>query len=194
MIRPSDPLHLGEGGLEATMLRSTLIWLSQRGWAERGALMAAVERLLVRRFVAGDTRDDALAAARRVSEAADGVPTVGAKVSFLGESVIDPADADRAVAEYCALVGAIAGAPNLDFRLSVKPTLLGLDISHATAERGLLRIVENAAEHDIWVEIDMEASQTIEATLALYRAAAARSERTLVALQCYLHRTPHDAR
>ena len=175
------------------MLRPALIWLSQQGWAERCARAAGMERLLVRRFVAGDTRADALALARRVSEAGNGLPAVGAKFSFLGESVTDLADAERAVAEYCALVGAISDAGDLDLRVGVKPTLLGLDISHATAERGLLQIVDTAAEHGVWVEIDMEASETVDATLALYRTAASRSEQTVVALQSYLRRTPRDA-
>ena len=38
----------------------------------------------------------------------------------------------------------------------------------------------------------MEASPTVDDTLALYRAAAARSELTGVAIQAYLRRTPED--
>lgn len=113
--------------------------------------------------------------------------------SLLGEAVTDPAEADQAVAEYCALAAAVGDSPQLDARIAVKPTLLGLDISQHTAERGLLSIVESAAEHGVWVELDMEASDTVDATLELFRAAAAKSERTGVALQAYLRRTPEDA-
>ncbi len=175
------------------MLRPALIWLSQQDWAERGARAAGIERLLVRRFVAGDQRRDALAVARTVSQPSDGTPGANAKFSFLGEAVTDPADAERAVAEYCALLADIGEASELDLRVGVKPTLLGLQISYATAERGLLQIVETAAGHGVRVEVDMEASETVDATLDLYRVAAGRSERTGVALQSYLRRTPEDA-
>ena len=175
------------------MLRPALIWLSRQGWAERSARAAGAERLLARRFIAGETREDALATAQRLAQGANGEPAVGAKFSFLGEDVTDPADAEHAVAEYRALLAAIGGAPEFDLRVGVKPTLLGLGISYETAERGLLRIVETAAEHGVWVELDMEGSETVDATLALYRAAAARSPRTAVALQSYLRRTPGDA-
>ncbi|MYD74416.1 MAG: proline dehydrogenase, partial [Chloroflexi bacterium] len=86
------------------MLRPGLIWLSRQEWAERGARTAGVERLLVRRFVAGDTRGDALAAARQLSIV---LPGTSAMFSLLGEAVTDPAEADQAVAEYCALAAAI---------------------------------------------------------------------------------------
>ena len=175
------------------MLRPSLIWLSKQAWAERGARAAGVERLLVRRFVAGDFRGDALALAGRLSQPDDGAVGANAKFSFLGEEVTDPAEAEQAVSEYCALAAAIGESEGLDARMGVKPTLLGLGISYETAERGLLAIVETASEHAVRVELDMETSDTVDATLALYRAAAARSELTGVALQSYLRRTPDDA-
>ncbi len=175
------------------MLRSGLIWLSKQDWAERAARAGGFERLLVRRFVAGDTRHDALALARGLSQNADGLQGANAKFSFLGEEVTDPTDAEQAVAEYCALAAAVGDTSGLDARMGVKPTLLGLGISYETAERGLLAIVETAAAHGVRVELDMEVSGTVDATLALYRTAAARSELTGVALQSYLRRTPEDA-
>lgn len=175
------------------MLRPALIWLSQQDWAERTARAAGIERLLVRRFVAGDTAADALNAARSAAQTMDGVPGPTASLALLGEAVTDPTDAEQAVAEYCALLAAIGEATELDLRVAVKPTLLGLEISPATAERGLLQIVETAAGHGIWVEIDMEGAETVDPTLDLYRTAAARSDRTAVALQAYLRRTPQDA-
>ncbi len=175
------------------MLRPTLIWLSKQDWAEQGARAGGVERLLVRRFVAGDARTDALTVAERLLRSEGGLQGTNAKFSFLGEAVTDPAEAEEAVAEYCALAAAIGQTTELDARMGVKPTLLGLGISHQTAERGLLTIVETAERHGVRVELDMEASDTVDATLELYRAAAAVSDRTGVALQSYLRRTPDDA-
>jgi proline dehydrogenase len=175
------------------MLRPALIWLSQQEWAERGARACGIERLLVRRFVAGDTRSDALATAQRLSLPENDGPAATAAFALLGEAITDPAEAEQAVAEYCALAAAIGTSPEVDARVAVKPTLLGLGISYPTAERGLLTIIDAAAEHDVRVELDMEASDTVDPTLELYRAAAERSDRTGVALQAYLRRTPEDA-
>jgi len=175
------------------VLRPGLIWLSKQEWAERSARAAGIERLLVRRFVAGDTRHDALGVAQQVSRSSDGVAGANVKFSFLGEAVTDPAEADQAVAEYCALAAAIGDGTDLNARVGVKPTLLGLGISYQTAERGLLAIVETAAEHGVRVELDMETSDTVDATLALFRSATTKSELTGVALQSYLRRTPDDA-
>ena len=175
------------------MLRPTLIWLSKQDWAERGVRACGIERLLVRRFVAGDERADAVDLALGLSQSKDGVLGANAKFSFLGEAVTDPVEAEQAVVEYCALAAAIGAASPLDARMGVKPTLLGLGISYPTAERGLLTIVETASQHGVRVELDMETSDTVDATLNLYRAASAISDRTGVALQTYLRRTPEDA-
>ena len=59
-------------------------------------------------------------------------------------------------------------------------------------ERNLIAIVEAADAAGATLEIDMEGSDTVDPTLSLYRAAAARSDRTAVALQAYLRRTPDD--
>ncbi|MXX32048.1 MAG: proline dehydrogenase [Chloroflexi bacterium] len=175
------------------MLRPGLIWLSKQDWAERAARAGGVERLLVRRFVAGDTRHDALGVAQRLSQDDGELLGANAKFSFLGEEVTDPADAEQAVSEYCALAMAIGDTAELNARMGVKPTLLGLGISYETAERGLLTIVETASQNGVRVELDMEVSHTVDATLRLYRSAAAESELTGVALQSYLRRTPDDA-
>lgn len=172
------------------MLRPGLIWLSKQNWAERVARACGIERLLVRRFVAGDTSAEALAVAQKLSNALTGA---NAAFSLLGEAVTDPTEAEQAVDEYCALASAVGDLSETDARIAVKPTLLGLDISYQTAQRGLLRIVETATEHGVRVELDMEASGTVDATLELYRAAAARSKSTGVALQAYLRRSPEDA-
>ena len=176
-----------------SIVRPGLIWLSKQEWAERAARAAGTERLLVRQFIAGDHRADALALARRLAQSDERMVGANAKFSYLGEEVTDPADAEEAVAEYCALAEAIGASAPLDARMGVKPTLMGVGISYDLAERGLLQIVETAAAHGVRVELDTEGSATTDATLQLYRAAAARSELTGIALQSYLRRSPADA-
>lgn len=172
------------------MLRALLIWLSQQPRLERAVVASRLLRPMIRRFVAGETAADAL-------EAAEGLRGDGYRsaVELLGEDVFDPAAARAAADAYVELVGQI-GLQGLSQRkrplIAIKPSLLGLQIGLSEAERNLSAVVEAADAAGVTVEIDMEASYMVDATLRLYRRAAERSPRTAVALQAYLRRTPHD--
>ncbi len=115
-------------------------------------------------------------------------------MSFFGEAVTDPAEAEQAVDEYCAVAEAVGDASELDVPIGVKPTLKGLGISQQAAESGLLEIVETAAANRVRVKLDLETTDTVEAKLDLYRVAVAGSERTGVVLQSYVWRTLSGAR
>ena len=170
------------------MLRAALIRLSQENRIGRALERSAAGRALAARFVAGPGHAEAVATAQRL--AADGC---SAALALLGEEVVEPAAAEAATEEYLALIHAISAPDDqLDVRIAVKPSLLGLPISFETAREHLTAIIEAAAIAELWVEIDMEGSPAVDDTLALYRGAAQRSERTAVALQAYLRRTPED--
>jgi proline dehydrogenase len=74
------------------------------------------------RFVAGETLGDALDAARALNRAG-----CRASLDHLGEDVHEPAAADAAVADYLALVDAIAGS-HVHSGISIKLSQLGLAI------------------------------------------------------------------
>lgn len=136
-------------------------------------------RAMARRFVAGETRADALRAVREL--AGQGID---ATVDYLGENVHDRRQAELYAAEYLRLADDLAGAAHLSLKLSA----LGLDFDDQLCRRLLERIGERAA----FVRIDMESSAYTERTLRLFRELHPSHPNVGVVLQAYLYRTAHD--
>ena len=168
------------------MLRATLVRLSREEGLGRAVERSAPGRALAARFVAGAAIADAVEAGGRLNAAG-----CGAVLTLLGEEVSELGEAETAALEYLELIGALADAGG-DMRIAVKPSLLGLPISFDAALEHLTALVDAAAAAGLWLEIDMEGAASVDDTLALYRRASERSERTAVALQAYLRRTPED--
>ncbi len=142
---------------------------------------------VARRYVAGDTLDDAVLALRALNqEGAMGT------VDILGEEVREPVKATAAVTEYLRLLDRI-NDEKLDANISIKPTMLGLNIGQTLCEENLARVVERAAEIGNFVRIDMEDHTCTDKTLRLYRQVHKIHPSTVgVVLQSYLHRTIPD--
>jgi proline dehydrogenase len=138
-----------------------------------------------RRFIAGETVEEAIQAARQV-ESAGLLQTL----DYLGESVGTLAEADRATREYQSVIDAIIAA-NIGRNLSLKLTQLGLDVDRASAVDNLRRILERAQE--FFVRLDMESSQYTETTLEIFETLWQQNYRNIgVVLQADLHRTEQD--
>jgi len=153
--------------------------------------MPFVPKLIVgrvaRRYVAGDTLDDAAHTLRALNEEG----AMGT-VDILGEEVREPVKATAAVAEYLRLLERIEDE-KLDANISIKPTMLGLNIDQALCEENLLNIVGRAAEFDNFVRIDMEDHTCTDNTIRLFRQMHEKYPSTVgVVLQSYLHRTIAD--
>jgi proline dehydrogenase len=147
------------------------------------------ERSFVRRFVAGESVDDAIAAARRV-EAAGMTQTL----DLLGESVATMAEADRATRAYLATINEIAAA-GIGRNLSLKLTQLGLTVDRATCVDNLRRILDGATLHDFFVRIDMEDSRYTQVTFDVFETLWQQGYRNGgIAVQSYLPRTLEDVR
>jgi proline dehydrogenase len=143
-------------------------------------------RALARRFVAGDTLDDAVAAARELNSG-------GLLVSLdhLGEEVHDRASAMQATEEYLESLDRIA-TEDLDSNISVKPTQLGLAIDEDLAMESIDLLARRAKKVGTSVTIDMEDSRYTDSTVRLYENAQAEHGNLGIAIQAYLHRTPQD--
>ena len=143
-------------------------------------------RALARRFVAGDTLDDAVAAARDLNSS-------GLLVSLdhLGEEVHDRASAMQATEEYLESLNRIADE-DLDSNISVKPTQLGLAIDDGLAMESIDLLATRAKKVGTSVTIDMEDSRYTDSTVRLYEKAQAEHGNLGIAIQTYLHRTPQD--
>jgi proline dehydrogenase len=143
-------------------------------------------RRAVRRFMPGETLDDALGAA--VPLQAIGIGTIYTR---LGENLTNLAEADAVAAHYIEVIDKVVAA-GIHGEVSVKPTQLGLDLDPGACFAHLVRIAEHAAAHDSYLWIDMEGSSYVEATIVLYERLRAVQPRTGICLQAYLRRTASD--
>jgi proline dehydrogenase len=142
-----------------------------------------------RRFIAGQTIEEAIAVARAL-EARGLLLTL----DFLGESVRTPEEATSATGEYLRLIEVIVAA-GIERNVSLKLTQLGVDIDRATCIDNLRRILEPAERHGFFVRIDMENSKYTQTTLDVFETIWGLGYRQIgVALQAYLHRTEQDVR
>jgi proline dehydrogenase len=141
---------------------------------------------LARRFVAGETLEEAIATAKRLNEEGFLV-----SLDLLGEEVHDRASALEATDDYLEGLERIA-ADALDANISIKPTQLGLAIDEAMALEAVNRLGARAAEIGSTVTIDMEDSRYTEATVQLFEKGQAASGNFGIALQSYLRRTTAD--
>ncbi len=142
-----------------------------------------------RRFIAGETPDEAIASARIIE-----LSGLAVTLDYLGESVASAAEATAATDAYLAIVRQIAGA-NIGRNISLKLTQLGLDIDVATATANLRRILDVAAPEQFFVRIDMESSAYTSRTLDIFEALWREGYRSAgVVIQSYLNRSEEDVR
>jgi proline dehydrogenase len=143
-------------------------------------------RRVALRFVAGETLDEAVEAARRSNDAGMTV-----SMDHLGEHVTDRRAAESARDDYLACLDRIA-AEGLDANISIKLTQLGMGLDDELCARSLDALASRAAELSLTVTIDMEESAHTAVTLDLYEHAQKEHGNLGVALQAYLRRTPED--
>ena len=142
-----------------------------------------------RRFIAGETVEEAIAAARVLRDR-----RLHVALDYLGESVHAAPEATAATREYGRLIDVIV-ASGIERNVSLKLTQLGLTIDRATCVDNLRRILEQARLHDFFVRIDMEGSQYTQVTLDVFETLWGLQHRNIgIALQSSLHRTEQDVR
>ena len=209
------------------MLRDVFIFLSENPVARRFSMNAPGARSMSRRFVAGETIDDGLNAARELVARGFFV-----SLDYLGESVSTRAEATAAADTYVRLLQRIGADDALreKVNVSVKLTQMGQDVrqegppgaqtsgrdgahaqwprpaQHATPENlrnwdddflrtNVIRILDAAREHDIFVRFDMEGTPHTQRTLDFFRSLWESGYRNIgVVLQSYLRRSAHDVR
>lgn len=142
-----------------------------------------------RRFVAGETLPEAIAAARAIERSGMSVT-----LDHLGEGVNSRDAATAATRCYMDIVTAAAEA-GISRNISVKLTQLGLNIDRATCIDNLRRVLDVADKADFFVRIDMEGSAYTAQTFEAFESLWAIGCRNLgVAIQAYLKRSPADVR
>jgi proline dehydrogenase len=141
-----------------------------------------------RRFIAGETVEEAIAAARALQRRG-----LSVTLDYLGESVRTIAEADTATRAYIRVFGQLAGA-GIDHNISLKLTQLGLTVDRATCVDNLRRILDEADARQFFVRIDMEDSPFTAVTLDVFETIWQQGYRNAgIVLQSYLPRSESDA-
>jgi proline dehydrogenase len=167
--------------MRMSSLRRPILWFAEHPWFRVAALRSGVWR----RFVAGETLDDALAAARRLQGKG-----IAVMLDHLGENVATEADSRAATDAYVAAAEALHADTALDGAISVKLTQLGLDLSYELCLENVRRVLDSAGS--TLVMIDMESHDYVDRTLSVYRELHGAHDRFGICLQAYLKRTAKD--
>jgi proline dehydrogenase len=168
------------------MLRRGLLALSENGRARAFAQHHPIGRRVSRRFVAGETLDDAMAVVDRLGQAGFLL-----SLNHLGEKTSTPAEADAAMAAYMEILERLGRRH--DCYVSVKLTQLGLDSDPAGAVGRLRQILEAARPAGIFVRVDMEHSVYVDRTVEALLVLRTEGHQGLGAvIQAYLYRSAAD--
>jgi len=172
------------GSLE--FVRSLFLFLSRqkhlRGWMETSSLA----RNLSRRFVAGETLEQALAVCRQLN--GEGIAVT---LDHLGESVTTLDEAAQARDVYLRTLAAIHQA-GIEGNVSLKLTQFGLDLSPDECRANVAQLVRQAAGMGGFVRVDMESSEYTDRTLDLVTGLHEQYGAVGTVIQAYLHRSRAD--
>jgi proline dehydrogenase len=174
------------------MLRQAILAASRNGTVKRVVAGAPVSRSVVKRFVAGESVDDAVRATQDLLAAG-----LTVSLDHLGEDTLDAGQADATVKAYLVLLERLAGAGLTSggrAEVSVKLTAVGQAIDAAMSLDNARRICEAARSASTTVTLDMEDHTTTDATLAVLHELRQDFPDTGAVLQSYLRRTEADCR
>ena len=167
-------------------MRRVLLWAARDRWLKEHLPRMRFMRRAVRRFMPGETLDDALSAGAPLERL--GITTAYTR---LGESLESPAEAEAVVAHYLEVIDRIQ-ASGMHGEISVKPTQLGLDFDAEVCLANAVTLADHAAAAGLWFWIDMEGSAYTESTIVLYEKLRAVAPQTGICLQAYLRRSAAD--
>ncbi|MFB9182178.1 proline dehydrogenase family protein [Dactylosporangium sucinum] len=172
------------------MLRSAILAAARSNRVERLVESAPVSRSIVRRFIAGDHVDDALACTRDL--VADGLAVT---IDFLGEDTTNPQQAEATRDEYLKLLDALHAAELTPAaEVSLKLSALGQVFDEKVAYEHARAICAKATEAGTTVTLDAEDHTTTDSTLEMLARLRADFPTTGAVVQSYLRRTEADCR
>jgi len=141
---------------------------------------------MAKRFVAGETAEDAVEVARRMN-----ARKVSVILDFLGEHVATAPEAQTAVEEYLRLLGLIQQA-GVKAAVSLKASQMGLLVSLPLCLENLLKVARRAQECGVMVWMDMEGSALTQKTIDVFERLRSQTPNVGLCLQAYLVRTGGD--
>jgi proline dehydrogenase len=168
------------------VLKEAMLTLAHQDSIKQFVMYHPAGRRVARRFVAGETLDDALAVARQLNRQG-----ISVSLDHLGENVNDEAAARATADDYLTTLDRI-GAEGVEANCSVKLTALGLDVDEQLCRDNVRRILGHARRHSIFIRVDMEGSPYTQRTLDLVSELCQEFDNLGTVLQTNLYRTPRD--
>lgn len=171
------------------MLRAAFISLSESKSIRAAAEKTWLGQRLSRRFVAGTTIEDALAATRAMNQLG-----LSVSVDNLGENVTNADEARHSAQLYHQMLDQMA-QQKLNANVSMKLTHMGLDVDPTLAFDIATKLVQHAASINNFVRIDMEGSPYTQRTLDFVRKLHSSPEnagKVGAVIQAYLFRSEKD--
>ena len=144
--------------------------------------------VFAKRFVAGEEFSSSVPAAKQLNQAHRQLT-----LDLLGENVTSRSQADQNVEAYIDVLKGIKQHKLLS-GISIKLTMLGLDIDVEYCADNLFTLMEHARSQNQFVRIDMEGSAYTELTLDLFKRAHAEygAQHIGTVIQAMLHRSKED--
>ncbi|MFL5401874.1 MAG: proline dehydrogenase family protein [Gemmatimonadales bacterium] len=145
------------------LTRKSLLWLSEQRRVFDFVRRNRLARKFASRFVAGETIEEGVSAARELLGRG-----ITSSLDLLGESVHVEAEAVAARDQYLAMMDLMA-AQGVEVNVSVKLTGMGLDIDEDLCQVNTVRILDRARRLGGFVRLDMEGSAYTQRTLDFFR-------------------------
>ncbi len=170
------------------MMRTSLLWLSNQPRVFSFVRRNGIARKFAARFVAGETVETAVEAARDLNRR-----KITATLDLLGESITREAEAIQARDTYLQMLDRIAQA-GVESNVSVKLTQMGFDISEELCLANMRAILDKARSLGSFVRLDMESSAYTQRTLDFFshRLFDQYGAHTGVVIQSCLRRSDRD--
>jgi proline dehydrogenase len=163
-----------------------IFWLSTKKAVTNGIGRLGMRYGFARRFVAGETLDEALRAILPLAES--GQPII---LNHLGENVSSADEARHARDSYVRMLSSMNDS-RISGNIAVKLTQLGLDFDPQLSLLLAGEIAARAAKLQNTIEIDMEGSAYTDATLKIFEAVQREHGNAGIAIQAYLFRSEAD--
>lgn len=149
-------------GYGLVLMRQGLLWLSERQGIFNFVRRNGLARRFASRFVAGETVETGVAAAKTLSQRG-----ISSSLDLLGESVTEEAEATAARDLYLQMLDRMASS-GVEVNVSVKLTQMGLDIREDLCLGNMSAILERARALGGFVRLDMEGSDYTQRTLDFF--------------------------
>lgn len=192
------------------LARTLILKTSALAPVEKMVRKSFLFRPLVKRFIAGDTVEEALVPSEALVAKGFFV-----SLDYLGENTKTEAEALEAKSTYIRMLHQISASPSSKpprnvamskqsalaieqgpivepCNISIKLTQCGLDQGTEFAEQNYRDVLNIARDLGIFVRVDMEASEYTERTVQILEKVLPDFTNTGTVLQSYLYRTPED--